>query len=430
MTAGLAVNALNFDNLTADPLGVAEGDLWFRSDTDRFRVHTNGVSKDLIDSVVHATHTGDATNPHGTTLELARLAGDTFAGDVNMGTNRITGLANAIALTDAPSWGQVIDRIQEFLNGLDWQESVLSRTNTPPGGPAPGDRYLITAVASGAWATHEDEITEWNGSSWDFIVPDNGTHVPVENEANLVYVWNGSSWSALATITDHGALTGLLDDDHTQYHTDARALTWLGTRSTDDLPEGATNLYYTDARVSANADVAANSAHRLIVSGNPHNVTKAEVGLSNVLNTLHNFAAVVPPAVTDDGVAGYSIGSQWIDTVLDTVWEAVDVSTGAAIWKRIDNVSSVAALVHKAGCVPEASFALSGGRQKFTVAFSTAFPAATYSVTITSVTTANKTYAPVVESKTSGGFTINLGTATKTDLVEVCWQAIAAGESS
>ena len=47
---------------------------------------------------------------------------------------------------------------------------------------------------------------------------------------------------------DHGSqLTGLGDDDHALYHTDARALTWLGTRSTTDLSEG-TNLYWTDAR--------------------------------------------------------------------------------------------------------------------------------------------------------------------------------------
>jgi len=45
----------------------------------------------------------------------------------------------------------------------------------------------------------------------------------------------------------HSYLADLDSDDHTQYHTDARALTWLGTRSTTDLPEG-TNLYYTDAR--------------------------------------------------------------------------------------------------------------------------------------------------------------------------------------
>lgn len=48
-------------------------------------------------------------------------------------------------------------------------------------------------------------------------------------------------------LSDHGSLLGLGDDDHTQYHTDVRALSWMGTRSTTDLPEG-TNLYYTQAR--------------------------------------------------------------------------------------------------------------------------------------------------------------------------------------
>jgi hypothetical protein len=50
-----------------------------------------------------------------------------------------------------------------------------------------------------------------------------------------------------AGTTDHGALTGLADDDHTQYHNDSRANTWLATKTTTNLTEG-TNLYYTDER--------------------------------------------------------------------------------------------------------------------------------------------------------------------------------------
>jgi hypothetical protein len=53
-----------------------------------------------------------------------------------------------------------------------------------------------------------------------------------------------------AGVSDHGDLTGLSDDDHPQYHNDARALTWIGSRSTSDLAEGS-NLYYTNARADA-----------------------------------------------------------------------------------------------------------------------------------------------------------------------------------
>lgn len=51
-----------------------------------------------------------------------------------------------------------------------------------------------------------------------------------------------------SALFDHGSLLGLADDDHGQYHNNARALTWLGGRSTTDLPEG-TNLYFTAERV-------------------------------------------------------------------------------------------------------------------------------------------------------------------------------------
>lgn len=81
----------------------------------------------------------------------------------------------------------------------------------------------------------------------------------VNQTANTV--WSGPASGAVAAPTfralvvadipsgiSHSGLSNLAADDHTQYHTDARALTWLGTRSTTDLAEG-TRLYYTDERV-------------------------------------------------------------------------------------------------------------------------------------------------------------------------------------
>jgi hypothetical protein len=76
---------------------------------------------------------------------------------------------------------------------------------------------------------------------------------------NANRIWAGPTTGAAAAPTfralvtadiptgvDHGGLAGLGDDDHTQYHNDSRALTWLGTRTADDLPVGVTNKYYSD----------------------------------------------------------------------------------------------------------------------------------------------------------------------------------------
>ena len=71
-------------------------------------------------------------------------------------------------------------------------------------------------------------------------------------------------------ITDHGSLSGLGDDDHTQYHTDARAATWLAANHETTY---------------AHADIASNSTHRGLTSGNPHSVTPTELSLVIGTNT-------------------------------------------------------------------------------------------------------------------------------------------------
>lgn len=64
-------------------------------------------------------------------------------------------------------------------------------------------------------------------------------------DTNTIWRYVLGVWTDTGTgggATDHGALTGLTDDDHTQYHTDARAQAWLtslyanlDTDSTDDF---------------------------------------------------------------------------------------------------------------------------------------------------------------------------------------------------
>jgi len=47
--------------------------------------------------------------------------------------------------------------------------------------------------------------------------------------------------------------------------------------TTDDITE-ASNLYYTESRVSANTAVSTNTSHRTTTAGNPHNLDAADVG--------------------------------------------------------------------------------------------------------------------------------------------------------
>lgn len=50
---------------------------------------------------------------------------------------------------------------------------------------------------------------------------------------------------------------------------------------------------------------------------------------------LDNLSAVVAPTITDDSNLGYSIGSRWIDTATDLVYECADASVSAAVWKNL-----------------------------------------------------------------------------------------------
>jgi len=103
----------------------------------------------------------------------------------------------------------VIERLQTQLNavptlvwnvlnepfssgGGDVQDSVESRTGTPPVAPGIGERYLIT-TGTGVWLGHDGEIAEWNGSAWEFTSPTEGTMVWVSDE-NVQYVYEDGAW--------------------------------------------------------------------------------------------------------------------------------------------------------------------------------------------------------------------------------------------
>tara|TARA_R110000824_G_scaffold264052_1_gene452843 strand:+ start:204 stop:824 length:621 start_codon:yes stop_codon:yes gene_type:complete len=51
---------------------------------------------------------------------------------------------------------------------------------------------------------------------------------------------------------------------------------------------------------------------------------------------LNNYSAIANPGVNDDSGAGYSVGSEWINTITGAVFKNVDASAGAAVWEQIN----------------------------------------------------------------------------------------------
>ncbi|MBA7507345.1 hypothetical protein ES706_06064 [subsurface metagenome] len=140
-----------------------------------------------------------------------------FTGDQAMGGNKLTGLGTPVAGGDAATK----DHVDSVVQGLDWQTSVLDELADPPGTPATGDRYLVIATATGDWEGYEDDIAEWNGTSWDFTTPNKGFAVWIE-DVGRQKTYNGTNWVAFGTTIDHGNLLGKDDDDHTQYLNETR----------------------------------------------------------------------------------------------------------------------------------------------------------------------------------------------------------------
>jgi hypothetical protein len=76
--------------------------------------------------------------------------------------------------------------------GSEFQDSVFTRTPTPPVAPVEGDRYLITAPATGVWVGEEDKIATFNGTIYVFTTPTNGMSVKVDDEDNALLHYEGN----------------------------------------------------------------------------------------------------------------------------------------------------------------------------------------------------------------------------------------------
>lgn len=73
------------------------------------------------------------------------------------------------------------------------QDSVKSRTTTSPPAAVEGDRYVLPAAPTGAWAGHAYEVARYSGTNWTFSAVTEGTSVWVDDEDKHI-TFNGSVW--------------------------------------------------------------------------------------------------------------------------------------------------------------------------------------------------------------------------------------------
>ena len=106
-------------------------------------------------------------------------------------------VGTATDAADATSLAQVQGLVSSGLNTSYWQKQALSELADPPGSPATGARYLVIAPATAAFSSQENNIAEWNGSTWVFYTPLSGWILRVATQSNRLRIFTGSVWGSL-----------------------------------------------------------------------------------------------------------------------------------------------------------------------------------------------------------------------------------------
>jgi hypothetical protein len=303
---------------SGDGLGAAQnGMLYYNTTSHVFKVYAN--------SAWYAITAG--TMDHGA---LSGLGDDDHSQySLASGTRAFTGVVSGVTPT-ADAHLATKGYVDTVAQGIDWQDSVLDRfdpTSGLPGTPAQGARYIATATAN-SWTTNY--IYEYEGSTWEETIPNEGFAAWVEDE-NIVYVFNGTAWVKMATIFAHNDLASLQGGTTAEYyHLTSAQHTGL-TGGSDTTLHTHDTRYYTETELGSTT--ASSEGAALIGTDtkvNLNNATTVEVALTYLAgqDPLKRSSGAGNPNGTVAGV----VGDIYVDTTNDFVYVNVTgANTGWAL---------------------------------------------------------------------------------------------------
>jgi hypothetical protein len=243
LTSLSGVSPLSYDNTTGafsiSQAGVS-GD-GYLSSTDWNTFNNKQTAGNYITAL-----SGEAT-ASGPGSAAVTLSTSAVTGKILTGVN-ITG--GSITATDSilVAFGKVQNQINGVLGGAIYQSTWNASTNSPTLTSSTGTKgyYYIVSVAG---STNLDGITDWKVGDWA--------------------IFNGATWDKV---------------DNTDAVSSVNGFTGAVSLTTANISE-VTNLYYTDVRVSANTDVAANTAarHSAVTLGTANGLSLSTQALSLAL---------------------------------------------------------------------------------------------------------------------------------------------------
>jgi Protein of unknown function (DUF2793) len=226
-------------------------------------------------------------------------------------------------------------RMLDCLVHLSVRDRDLS---APPTSPANGDRYIVAAAPTGAWAGHAREIAAFQDDAWMFYGPREGFVVWVDDEDNQV-AFDGAAW--VVASAGGGGATSLNPTPLVGVNTTADTTNRLAVAAPATLfnHEGGGHQLKVNKAASANtasllfqtgfaarAEIGTAGDDNLHVKVSDDGTTWKEAliveratGVVQMPNTSAGFRAVCVPGTDDFSIqAGVFTTCRWSNVAFDT----------------------------------------------------------------------------------------------------------------